>query len=307
MIRLMSRAVSIYSHFKSVLSLSVITSNLLVWCLPLAVLSLAKPVFPFARRAIDRSMDGIYRTAVAIDDAWLRGVMGIEWKRPELGLGKHETLIVLSNHVSWADILILQSVIAREGPILKFLSKRELIFVPILGLVFWAFEFPLLRRKASGKQSQAERRLADLEAIRDACRAVRDRPSALISFVEGTRFSESKRIAADSRFEHLLAPRVGGFSALLDGMGDANRRVIDLTLVYPEPVSFWEFLSGACPRVEIEANSIPRAEIPVDRDGRREWLDLLWQRKDAAIGRIRAGQPLACPGARNAGERERIS
>ena len=274
---------SIRSHLLSALSLAVITLNLVLWCVPLIVLAGMKALFPFLRRSCDAAMDWIYRAAVVVDDAWLRSVVGIEWDQPDLGLRRDESVLVISNHASWADIFMIQSVIARRGPALKFLAKRELIYVPILGLILWAFEFPLLRRRAAEGEGEGARRAADLTAIREACRSVRHRPAGLLNFAEGTRFTEAKRAAGSGEYAYLLPPRVGGFAALLDGLEGAAERVIDLTLIYTEPVSFWAFLGGASPRVRLEASWVAADEIPPDRSGRATWLAERWQRKEHLI------------------------
>ena len=278
---------SVGAHLKSVLSLSYIALNLLVWSLPLLVLALAKLLLPAVRRPVDAVMDWIYGVAVVVDDVWLRHVLGIRWNRPALGLDPRESVIVLSNHASWSDILLIQSVIVRGGPVVKFLAKRELVFVPIFGLIFWAFDFPVLRRRSREGEDEAERRRRDFEALQEACRVVRRRPAALVNFAEGTRFSEGKRRARSSPYRTLLEPRAGGFSALLDALGDIAVRVVDLTIVYPSPVSFWAFLSGACREVRLEAEVFESANLPSTRSERAAWLAERWHAKDGRIDDVR--------------------
>lgn len=286
---------SILAHCKSVVSLIVITLNLSFWCVPLLGLALLKLAVPVLRDRIDAAMDSIYRQAEAIDSAWLRGVIGLRWQLPALDLRRDETVIVLANHVSWADILLVQSVIVQDGPILKFLAKRELLYVPLFGLIFLAFDFPVLRRTTRAGGDDAVRRAQDFEALRDACRALRRRPAALMIFVEGTRFSAAKRDASDSPYRHLLKPRVGGFSALLDALDEDLDRVIDLTLIYPQPLSFWELLSGqglagAQGEISIEAEAIARADLPRTREARARWLERRWADKDLRIEAVRASR-----------------
>ena len=52
----------------------------------------------------------------------------------EVALSPQEWYMVLANHQSWVDILILHRVFNNKIPFLKFFLKKELIFVPILGL-----------------------------------------------------------------------------------------------------------------------------------------------------------------------------
>ncbi len=54
--------------------------------------------------------------------------------------------MVIANHQSWVDILILQRVLNRKIPFLKFFLKRSLSLCPFLGLAWWALDFPFMRR-----------------------------------------------------------------------------------------------------------------------------------------------------------------
>jgi 1-acyl-sn-glycerol-3-phosphate acyltransferase len=277
-----------WAHLKSAVSLTVITLNLVFWLGPVFALALAK-LLPAARGGrVDRTMERVYRAAVAVDDWWLRHVIGIRWSRPRLGLDCARSYLVLSNHVSWTDILLVQSVIARDGPLVKFLAKRELLFVPIVGLICWAFDFPLLRRRSRPGEDDVARRWRDLEALREACRTLARHPAALMNFAEGSRFSEARRLDSGSRYRHLLEPRVGGLLTLVEALGGELEAVVDLTLIYPRSVSFWRFLSGAVPEVEILAEVIDPATLPRTREEASRWLETRWARKDAAIESARS-------------------
>lgn len=264
-----------------------ISANLCFWLPPLLVLALVKLVIPAAGDRSERAMAWIYRAAVIVDDVWLERVMGLRWSRPELGLDPARSYLVLSNHVSWADILLIQSVIVRQGPLLKFLAKRELIYLPIVGLIIWAFDFPVLRRRSRRGADENERRARDLEALREAGRRVQRSPAALMNFAEGTRFSEAKRVQRGSPYRHLLSPRIGGFLTLIEGVEEGVDGLIDLTLIYPKEVSFWGFLAGGLPEIEIRAKRIDGACLPATRESASRWLAERWSEKDAAIAERR--------------------
>ena len=274
---------TILDHARSLLSISVVTVNLVFWLPLLVLVALVKLVLSPARRLVDPLLDGIYRSAVRIDDLWLRRVMRIEWDRPDHGLRRDAPTLVLANHVCWADILILQSVLSRTGPLLKFLAKRELLWMPIFGIVFWAFDFPLLRRRATGDVDEETRRRADAAALETACAALRRHPAALLTFAEGTRFSEEKRVARESPYQTLLPPKVGGLASLRDALDGAVAEIVDVTLAYPEDASFWRFLCGRVSRVEVDVDRVPIDDVPRERDAMIEWLDERWRRKDRLI------------------------
>ena len=196
-------------HLRSTISIIVLTANLSFWGIGLVLLGLLKAIVPASRRWADARLAAAYRGAVAVNDAWLRGVIGLEWDRPETGLGRDEICIVVSNHGCWADILLVQSAVTRDGPLLKFLTKRELLYIPVLGVIFWAFDFPLLRRGKRAGVDKAEQRRLDAEALASACDVVRSNPAALMNFAEGTRFTEEKRAKSESPYRPPLSRQLG--------------------------------------------------------------------------------------------------
>jgi 1-acyl-sn-glycerol-3-phosphate acyltransferase len=266
----------------------VITLNLAFWiglALPTSILRLVVP--PLAPAA-HRALDAIYLAAVRVDDFWLRRVIGVRWAIPSLGLDSRQTYLVVSNHVSWADIFLIQSLLASHGLVVKFLTKRELLALPIVGLILWAFEFPLLRRTSRRGHDDDERKRLDFEVLREVCRSARENPVALVNFAEGTRATDARRASRKSPYRHLLPPRVGGFAALCDGLGEALAGVVDCTLVYPHrpgEVTFWRFLSGGLRELEIHAERIAPDEIPAAREDRLRWLEARWAIKDERIAR----------------------
>jgi 1-acyl-sn-glycerol-3-phosphate acyltransferase len=268
-----------HRHLLAAVSFGVISMNLLFWCVPLALLAPVRIMVPGARWP-RRALAWIYRAAVRVDDVWLRGVLGVRWPRPEHGLGREETAIVLSNHRSWADIFVVQSVIARDGPVVKFLAKRELLWIPVLGLIFRAFDFPVLRRRARGGMAEAERRAQDAARLAAACAILDEAPGAMLVFAEGTRFTPAKHAAATAnpRYQHLLSPRPGGFAALAQALPRAP--VIDLTLAYAGgDAGFWRFLGGALAPPDVRLERPPRP----DADHAAAWLNERWALKDARL------------------------
>src|SRR5690606_9757768 len=116
--------------------------------------------------------------------------------------------LVLANHQSWVDILVLQKVFNRRVPLLRFFLKRSLFWVPVLGLAWWALDFPFMgryNRRQIAKNPELGRR--DIETTRKACEKFRDIPVSIMNFVEGTRFTEAKHAQQASPFRHLLKPK----------------------------------------------------------------------------------------------------
>ena len=274
---------TIGGHLRATLSLALITVNLLVWSLPLALALVARLVVPKTRREVTFFISGIYRYAVAFDDWVLKRIAGARWVDPCLELDQDEVLVVIANHRSWTDVFIVQSVIARRGPIVKFLCKKELTYVPLFGLISLAFDFPILQRRARGHQTESERRFSDLQRVRDACETIFRSPAAMLSFAEGTRFSESKHRSLKSQYRNLLPPRAGGFSAILMALEPLNPRIVDMTIVYPPAVNFWRFLGGNVCEIQIVAS--PFTMSAVLGQGIESWLEDRWTEKDLVLDR----------------------
>ena len=270
-------------HAKAVVALTVIALNLVLCSVPLVLLLPLKVLVPSARPWFARRAADVYRAAVAVDDCWLGKVSGASWQRPALELDAAETCVVVANHASWADIFVLQSVLSRKGPIVKFLCKRELAWIPVLGLIFVAFDFPMLRRRSGDTGSEGERRRRDIERIRDACAGLADAPAAMLAFVEGTRFAEAKR-PPGSHLAHLLPPRPGGFAAILAALEPLDVAVVDVALLYPARCQgplFWRFLGGAVAPIGVVAQATCASEVTAE--GAERWLARCWTEKDILL------------------------
>ncbi len=271
---------TLHRHLRAATCLVGITLNLVFWVvllLPLLPAKAARRTRPSFRRL----SNGIYRRAVRVDNALLRHVSGTPWRCEELTLDPARPHIVLANHRSWADVLIVQSAVATRGPIVKFLCKRELLYVPIFGLIILAFDFPVLRRRSRRGSDRAHRRDDDRRRVTAAAAALLDYPAAILSFAEGTRFTRAKQEALGGPYEHLLPPRPGGLAAMIEALAPGEGAIVDLTLAYPRAVSFWEFLGGMAEPVDVKWETIPIADVPPERA--QEWLNDRWHRKDACL------------------------
>lgn len=288
---------------RGITSALAICVNTVIWCVPLYLMGLVRLACRGrARHLLGRWMDETVQIWVGGNQLMFRALRltrtHLSWENAA-GLSRHRWYLVLSNHQSWADILILQNALRGRIPMLKFFTKRELIWVPLAGLAMWFLGFPYVRR-FSRDQIAADPSLADLDrrATLDACLDFRHRPTAVLSFLEGSRFTPAKRAAQPARFEHLLNPKLGGVSQVVDALKDRLHRVLDVTVVYRDGVpSFWALLQGRCRDVDvlIQCHELP-GTVTAARDAAevRErlapWIESLWQNKDARLGGL---EPLA--------------
>jgi 1-acyl-sn-glycerol-3-phosphate acyltransferase len=119
-----------------------------------------------------------------------------------------------------------------------------------------------------------------------------------VNFVEGTRFSEEKRLEQQAPYRHLLRPKSGGLALILSAIGPQLSAILDVTIVYPGAgVSLWKFLSGQVPWIVVEVDRLrPPIELSREADAdaseyREEvlaWIQERWSRKDARIERVHA-------------------
>jgi 1-acyl-sn-glycerol-3-phosphate acyltransferase len=202
--------------------------------------------------------------------------------------------LIISNHVSWTDIFVLFRVFHGRTAFIRFFLKRQLIWFPIVGQAVWALEFPFMRRySAEYLQQHPEKRGRDLETTRRACQRYRHIPVAMLTFLEGTRFSEEKRVDQDSPYRYLLRPRVGAIAFVLASMGDQLDAMFDATILYPgRDVTFWQFVTGRVEKISVRARRLPipaeffSAEITEPgpaRDRFKQWIDAIWREKDALL------------------------
>lgn len=271
--------------------------NTLFWCWPLFALALLKFILPFApaQRGLRFAMHWIAESWIAINSFWMRLVQPIEWDVKGLEqLDLTHSWLVTSNHQSWVDILALQYQFNRRLPLLKFFLKQELIWVPVIGLCWWALEFPFMKRYSKAYlEKYPEKRGQDLLTTRKACERYKTNPVSVFNFLEGTRFTQEKHDQQNSPFQHLLKPKAGGIAFVLDAMGEQLHGLVNVTLYYPQgKPGLWDLLSGQIKRIvmRIEVRPIPQQFIgqSYDQDTQyraefQDWVNQLWQEKDQQL------------------------
>lgn len=265
--------------------------------LPTALLKLALPVSA-VRRRVDRILN-------AIAEQWIRNnsklLRHVTWQihLPQ-DLRTDRWYLVSANHQSWADIIVLQHVLTGKIPLLKFFLKRQLIWVPLIGLAWWALDFPFMKRHSKEfLERHPERRGDDLVAIRRACEKFSLIPTAVMNFVEGTRFTAEKQRTGGSTYQHLLNPKAGGLALALNAMGEQFHSMLDVTIFYPGGApSFFGLFAGEASRiiVHVEELAIPLDLVsgnyvadPEFRSRMQEWITAIWRRKDQMLDDLDQG------------------
>jgi len=274
--------------------------NILLWVPILLLVSTLKLLLPFkkVRLWIDPLLLRIAEAWIAGNSAWMRLTQRMDWDVSGVeDLSPRQWYLVVCNHQSWVDILVLQHVLNRRIPLLKFFLKKQLIWVPIMGLAWWALEFPFMRRHTEAYlQRHPEERGKDAATTRAACEKYALVPTSVMNFLEGTRYTQAKQQRQQSPYTHLLKPKAGGVTLALDAMGEKFGAVLDITIVYPDGrPKFTQFLMGHVQRVMVRVRTlpVPQAQAAQGQDPEQalretcqQWVNQLWRDKDALISSL---------------------
>lgn len=250
------------------------------------------------RRACTEVLFAIARNWAAFNRVVYRLLYPVSWEIDLRGtLDPERSYLLVANHQSIIDILLLFDQFHRRTPPLCFFLKRELLWVPVIGLACWAMDFPFMSR--AGLKT-------DLETTRRFCSRFRNQPVTVVNFAEGTRFSEHKRVSKKSPYRHLLRPKAAGLAYTLNAMGEQFDGVIDVTIAY-RPSRYpivWSFLTGeqSTLAIHIDVRPVPvelcegdYAGDPAFRERCQAWVNTLWAQKDARLERLIGRRPAAAP------------
>lgn len=283
------------------LSSVLLALNTVFWCTPLLSLALLKLLLPLPalRRRLDPVLNAIAAAWIGCNSAWIDRLQGDRaWTvQVDGALRPGGWYLVNCNHRSWVDIFVLQKTFNRRIPMLKFFLKQQLIWVPVIGLAWWALDFPFMRRhsEAQLKKNPALRE-QDRQTTRRSCERFALVPTSVMNFAEGTRLTPAKHAAQQSPYQHLLKPKAGALALALNAMGHQFQALLDVTIVYLDGTpSYWDLACGRMGRValHVQERPIPTHLVDGDYGGdaafRAEfqaWLGELWTDKDRRIAQM---------------------
>lgn len=204
--------------------------------------------------------------------------------------------LLVSNHRSWIDIVVLGKAFSRKIPPLKFFMKKELLWqLPFAGLACYALGYPFMSRHSHAEiKKNPALKGKDVATTKKACEKLKDLPSTMVNFAEGTRFTKHKKERQDSPFQHLLKPRAGGAAVVLQELHQTMTGILNVTIVYaPKMPNFWEFCCGNFGKIIVRYEVLPVTENLIgdyenDRNFRpqlQQWFNEIWERNDHLIDR----------------------
>ncbi|KIC82894.1 MULTISPECIES: acyltransferase [Pseudomonas] len=284
-----------------ILTTTLLLLNTLVLICPLLVFALLKLVLPGrGRDYASWAVMWVAETWSEIDKAIFALCIPTQWDiRGVENLRKDTSYLAVSNHQTWVDIPALIESLNRRTPFFKFFLKKELIWVPLLGLAWWGLDYPFMKRYSKAfLEKHPELKGKDLEITKAACELFKRQPVTVVNYLEGTRFTEAKRQQQQSPYRYLLKPKAGGVAFVLAALGEQLDALLDVTIVYPgnKAPGFWDLLNGSISRVIIDIRvreldpMLWAGDYENDAEFRQTvqgWVNQLWVEKDLRIEQLR--------------------
>lgn len=279
--------------FKGILSLILYAVNLIGLAIIVLLTALIGLLVP--TRGLLRRMPIIFARV----NRWIMAISTKgRWDVAGTGdLKKNQWAVMISNHCSWIDILVLSKVFDNKLPPLKFFMKKALLWqLPLAGLACYVLNYPFMSRHSHAEiKKNPHLKNKDIETTKKSCLRLRQCPTTLINFIESTRFSAEKKERQHSPFQHLLKPRAGGASIAIQELHDLLSGIVNVTICYPGKIpSVWEFACGRFDRVIVRYELLPITPDLIgdyyhDREFRaymQQWLNTVWSQKDALLTRF---------------------
>ncbi|MEE1979125.1 acyltransferase [Shewanella xiamenensis] len=283
-----------------ILSLSLLIINTALWGTLVCLGGLVKMLMPAqgARNAVTGLMNRFMWAWATCNGGILYLIAKIEWDVEGLeSLNQNSWYLLISNHLSGFDIAAQTYLLRNHIPMLKFFLKKELIYVPIMGLGCWALDMPFMDRTSPAKlKKNPKLKGKDLATTRRACEKFKNMPTSIINYVEGSRFTEDKRQRQGSPYRHLLRPKAGGIAFTLSAMGEQFTNLLDVTLVYPDAPDdvLFGVMNGKVRKIIVRVRALPVPQVDATRyfaesEYRVEfqrWLNQVWAEKDDQIAAL---------------------
>ncbi|EOD78156.1 1-acyl-sn-glycerol-3-phosphate acyltransferase [Grimontia indica] len=253
---------------------------------------------PALQRGITRLCNGMMWAWATGNHKLLNLTSNVEWDiQGGETLRKDGWYLLICNHLSWTDIVVIFSVFRNRIPMAKFFLKQQLLYVPFLGMACWAVDMPFMKRYSRQYLlKHPEKRGSDLETTRKSCERFRHTPTTVVNFVEGTRFTDEKKRQTRSPYNNLLPPKTGGIAYTLGAMGDQFDAIINVTVAYPDNrhLPFKDLLSGKMEKIVVRIDTLPvddnvKGDYFNDKAFKRrfhQWLNDVWEEKDDRLDGI---------------------
>ncbi|KAJ0856834.1 putative 1-acylglycerol-3-phosphate O-acyltransferase [Helianthus annuus] len=193
-------------------------------------------------------------------------------------------MMVISNHKSDIDWLLGWVFAQRSGCLGSTLAvmKKSSKFLPVIGWSMWFSEFLFLERKWAKDESTLK---AGLRRLKDY-----PQPFLMALYVEGTRFTNAKLLAAQEYASstglpvprNVLIPRTKGFVTSVREMRSFAPAIMDMTVAIPKDSTptMLRLFKGQSSVIHVRVKRHLMKDLPETDEGVAQWCKDLFVAKD---------------------------
>nr|QYJ54459.1 lysophosphatidic acid acyltransferase 2 [Consolida ajacis] len=248
-----------------------------------------RPVSKNTSRRINKFLaELLWLQFVWLIDWWAHVKIQIYMDPEEYKLVGKEHALFLANHKSDIDWLLGWVFAQRSGCLgcAPAVMKKSLKFLPVIGWTMWFSEYLFLERNWAKDESTLKSGLRRLEDF--PC------PFWLALFVEGTRFTKAKLLAAQEYAasaglpvpRNVLIPRTKGFVSAVTNMRTFVPAIYDATVAVPKDQpspTMLRLLKGQSSVVHAHIKRHSMNELPETEEGIAQWCRDIFVEKDALL------------------------
>nr|KJB36056.1 hypothetical protein B456_006G138600 [Gossypium raimondii] len=229
---------------------------------------------------------------------WLQLVWLVDWwagvkievfaDHESFNLMGKEHALVICNHRSDIDWLVGWVLAQRSGCLGSTLAvmKKSSKFLPVIGWSMWFSEYLFLERSWAKDENTLK---AGIQRLKDF-----PRPFWLALFVEGTRFTQAKLLAAQEYAtsqglpvpRNVLIPRTKGFVSAVSHMRSFVPAIYDMTVAIPKSSpspTMLRLFKGQSSVVHVHVKRRLMKELPETDEAVAQWCKDLFVEKDKLL------------------------
>ncbi|XP_071720099.1 1-acyl-sn-glycerol-3-phosphate acyltransferase 2-like [Rutidosis leptorrhynchoides] len=230
---------------------------------------------------------------------WWAGIKVNLYTDPEtLKMMGKEHALVIANHKSDIDWLIGWVFAQRSGCLGSCLAvmKKSSKFLPVIGWSMWFSEYLFLERSWAKDESTLK---SGLQRLKDY-----PQPFWLALFVEGTRFTKAKLLAAQEYASsmglpvprNVLIPRTKGFVTSVSEMRSFAPAIIDMTVAIPRnstPPTMLRLFKGQSSVIDVRVKRHLMKDLPESDEAAAQWCKDIFVAKDALLDKHKVDDAFA--------------
>nr|ALM22871.1 microsomal lysophosphatidic acid acyltransferase 2c [Cuphea avigera var. pulcherrima] len=275
-------------------SLLFFVSGLIVNLVQAVCFVLIRPLFKNTYRRINRVVaELLWLELVWLIDWWAGVKIKVFTDHETFHLMGKEHALVICNHKSDIDWLVGWVLAQRSGCLGSTLAvmKKSSKFLPVIGWSMWFSEYLFLERNWAKDESTLK---SGLNRLKDY-----PLPFWLALFVEGTRFTRAKLLAAQQYAassglpvpRNVLIPRTKGFVSSVSHMRSFVPAIYDVTVAIPKtspPPTLLRMFKGQSSVLHVHLKRHQMNDLPESDDAVAQWCRDIFVEKDALLDKHNA-------------------